>query len=190
MFFCDNASGFQLFVGWQISVQFHKIINCAWRREYDAVDFRQVYMFVEAEDEQTLARAKEFARTLTDNVREASVEVRKRIHLCGVFGSNFVNNMYSCAAQVLADAALPFDVVAPVIAETAAKALASHSPASIQTGPAARGDVATMERHRELMFEGKRWFDLVRTSMRKGNTDVLINNVLKKYTTNTSAEAP
>ena len=117
------------------------------------VDFRQVYLFVEAEDEQTLARAKEFARTLTDNVREASVEVRKRIHLCGVFGSNFVNNMYSCAAQVLADAALPFDVVAPVIAETAAKALASHSPASIQTGPAARGDVATMERHRELIGE-------------------------------------
>lgn len=48
-------------------------------------------------------------------------------------------------------------------------------------------ELVLQERHRELMFEGKRWFDLVRTSMRKGNTDVLINNVLKKYTTNTSA---
>lgn len=31
------------------------------------------------------------------------------------------------------------------------------------------------ERHRELMFEGKRWYDLVRYSLRAGNTDELID---------------
>ena len=117
------------------------------------VDFRRVYMFVEAEDEQTLARAKEFAATLSENVCEASAEVRKHIHLCGVFGSNFVNSMYACAAKVLSEVGLPFDVVAPVVAETAAKALASGSPADVQTGPAARGDIGTMERHRALIGE-------------------------------------
>jgi hypothetical protein len=31
------------------------------------------------------------------------------------------------------------------------------------------------ERHREFMFEGKRWYDLVRYSLRAGNTDELID---------------
>ncbi len=36
------------------------------------------------------------------------------------------------------------------------------------------------ERRRELMFEGKRWFDLVRKSMRDGNSEYLVSKVLKK----------
>lgn len=36
------------------------------------------------------------------------------------------------------------------------------------------------ERRRELMYEGKRWFDLVRKSRRDGNTDYLISKVLNK----------
>ena len=43
------------------------------------------------------------------------------------------------------------------------------------------------ERQRELMFEGKRWYDLVRRSRRDGNTQVLLSQVLQKFTTNTSA---
>ena len=43
------------------------------------------------------------------------------------------------------------------------------------------------ERRRELAFEGKRWYDLVRMALRDGKTDnmlsVLINN---KYTSNQS----
>ena len=36
------------------------------------------------------------------------------------------------------------------------------------------------ERQRELMFEGKRWYDLVRRSMRDGNTEVLCQAVAKR----------
>ena len=43
------------------------------------------------------------------------------------------------------------------------------------------------ERQRELMFEGKRWFDLVRRARREGNTDYLVEQVKRKYTTNGSA---
>jgi hypothetical protein len=42
------------------------------------------------------------------------------------------------------------------------------------------------ERQRELLFEGKRWFDLVRHSERKGTTDDLVEYVLSKYTENQS----
>ena len=39
------------------------------------------------------------------------------------------------------------------------------------------------ERQRELMFEGKRWFDLVRLSQRTGNTLTLKAAALAKATT-------
>lgn len=43
------------------------------------------------------------------------------------------------------------------------------------------------ERQRELMFEGKRWYDLVCRSRRDGNTDYLRQQTLMKLTSNTSA---
>lgn len=43
------------------------------------------------------------------------------------------------------------------------------------------------ERNRELMFEGKRWFDLVRRALREGNTNYLISQVGRKYTSNKTA---
>lgn len=49
-----------------------------------------------------------------------------------------------------------------------------------------KGDMETLvlqERQRELMFEGKRWFDLVRLSQRYGNTQVLKAAALQKATT-------
>ena len=39
------------------------------------------------------------------------------------------------------------------------------------------------ERQRELMFEGKRWYDLVRRSRRDGNTTVLTQAALQKVST-------
>ena len=43
------------------------------------------------------------------------------------------------------------------------------------------------ERRRELCFEGKRWFDLVRMARRDGNTKRLSQAALTKYTENVSA---
>ena len=48
-----------------------------------------------------------------------------------------------------------------------------------------KGDMETLvlqERQRELMFEGKRWFDLVRLSQRTGNTSTLKAAALAKAT--------
>ena len=42
------------------------------------------------------------------------------------------------------------------------------------------------ERHRELIFEGKRWFDLLREARRTGNTRDLAKTVTKKQLTNIS----
>lgn len=48
-------------------------------------------------------------------------------------------------------------------------------------------DLVLNERQRELMFEGKRWFDLVRMARRQGTNDALITHVIKKQKSNTNA---
>ncbi len=42
------------------------------------------------------------------------------------------------------------------------------------------------ERHRELMFEGKRWYDLVRYALLDGHNDDLVQKVTAKQTKNTN----
>ena len=52
--------------------------------------------------------------------------------------------------------------------------LADYSSKSTMT------DLVKRERRRELMFEGKRWYDLVRYAMRSGKTDEVISAVGKR----------
>lgn len=48
-------------------------------------------------------------------------------------------------------------------------------------------ELVMRERQRELFAEGKRWFDLVRYAMRQGNTNKMLNLLVIKYSTNSSA---
>jgi hypothetical protein len=42
-------------------------------------------------------------------------------------------------------------------------------------------DLVFQERHREFLFEGKRWFDLIRIARRDNNTERLIGYAIRKY---------
>lgn len=55
--------------------------------------------------------------------------------------------------------------------------------------PVALEKLVLLERQRELMFEGKRWFDLVRHSERKASTEDLVDYIMVKYTSNQSTIA-
>lgn len=116
-----------------------------------AVDFAQIPLFLEAPTPELYAEVEEFARSLTRTVRRAGSAERARIHLAGVFACNFVNAMYAAGERMLAAADAEFDLLKPLIAETAAKACDAAAPADVQTGPAVRGDRATQERHEALL---------------------------------------
>lgn len=118
-----------------------------------AVDFARVPLFLEASDKGTYQAVERFARRLSSQLYPADSKRRGILHLAGVLACNFVNALYAAGERTLAREGLPFEVLRPLIAETAAKALAAPSPAAVQTGPAVRGDLPTLERHRALLAE-------------------------------------
>lgn len=118
-----------------------------------AVDFARVPLFLEASDKGTYQAVERFARRLSSQLYPADSKRRGILHLAGVLACNFVNALYAAGERTLAREGLPFEALRPLLAETAAKALAAPSPAAVQTGPAVRGDLPTLERHRALLAE-------------------------------------
>ncbi len=115
------------------------------------VDWAEIPLFIEASTPELQAGLEAFARRLSCRVFQADSARRARLHLAAVFASNFVNHMYALGERLLGDAELDFEVLKPLIAETAAKALDAPSPAAVQTGPAVRGDRSTQQRHLEML---------------------------------------
>lgn len=116
-----------------------------------AVDFSAIPLFIEAGDDETAAELEAVARLLSRRVLGADSALRERIHLAGVFVSNFANHMFALGERTMERAGLPVDLLRPLMAETAAKALDAPAAAAVQTGPAVRGDLQTQQRHLELL---------------------------------------
>ena len=58
--------------------------------------------------------------------------------------------MFANAARILSAHKLPFEIVRPLILETAFKVM-DADPATVQTGPAKRKDEKTMKRHKAML---------------------------------------
>ena len=113
------------------------------------VDFREIPLFIEGAD----PRIRAVADSLSAHVYELSTADRKYLHLAAVFACNFANHCYTLAADVLQKKGLPFDVMLPLVDETARKVHELH-PTEAQTGPAVRGDQNVMQAQAALL-DGK-----------------------------------
>ena len=82
----------------------------------------------------------------------ADSEQRRNIHLAAVFTCNFANHMYALGERLLQKNGLPFDILLPLIDETARK-VHGLSPRSAQTGPAVRCDTGVIEKHLDMLAD-------------------------------------
>jgi predicted short-subunit dehydrogenase-like oxidoreductase (DUF2520 family) len=114
-------------------------------------DFRRTPFFVEGSTPHALETIKKVAAALSDNITEMNSDQRAKLHLAATFANNFSNAMLSLAKILAADAEVPFQTLKPLIAETFAKAAEFESPKEAQTGPAARGDKTTQEKHKKIL---------------------------------------
>ncbi len=115
-------------------------------------NFREVPFFIEANSPQDVELLKAVAGTLTDKVYEADSAQRKSLHLAAVFTCNFTNHMYALAAELLKKYDLPFNVMLPLIDETARK-VHELTPCDAQTGPAVRYDENVIHKHLAMLAE-------------------------------------
>jgi predicted short-subunit dehydrogenase-like oxidoreductase (DUF2520 family) len=126
------------------------------------VDFRKVPLCIEGSSQDNLALLEDCARSLSDQVFHVDSEHRRQLHLAAVFVCNFVNHMYSIGEQLLADQQLDFNLLKPLILETAEKAV-HFSPSEVQTGPAVRGNQRIMDLHAEMLERYPAWQKLYKT---------------------------
>jgi len=114
------------------------------------VNFNTVPLCIEGVDEQITAQLEELAQTVSRSVHRVDSEKRKILHLAAVFACNFPNYLYYAAGSILQQNDLDFNMLRPLILETAEK-VQEHLPLDVQTGPAVRNDEKTMAAHLELL---------------------------------------
>lgn len=129
------------------------------------VDFSIISCFVEANDEFAQKQIEGMAREISGRVYELSSEDRKYLHLSAVFACNFANHCYAISQELLEEHGIPFDVMLPLINETAAK-VHEMKPKDAQTGPAVRYDENVIDKQSKLL-ENHPHFKKVYDSMSK-----------------------
>lgn len=110
----------------------------------------EIPIIIDASDEATFHELDSLAHSISNRVIEAGDEQRQKLHLAAVFCNNFVNHLYALAEDYCKKEGLDFDLLLPLIRETAER-LEEIPPSRSQTGPAIRNDRATIEKHLDLL---------------------------------------
>ena len=112
----------------------------------------EIPLLVDGNSPDDLALIKDFALSISSRVGVADDLTRKKLHLAAVFVNNFTNHLYALAEQYCDEEQLPFELLQPLIIETAER-LSAQSARRSQTGPALRNDQSTITKHLELLKE-------------------------------------
>ncbi|MBP5704368.1 MAG: DUF2520 domain-containing protein [Paludibacteraceae bacterium] len=110
-----------------------------------AVDLSHTPFLIEATIQSTLEKLRSLVATVSDRCYDATTKQRNALHPAAVFASNFANHMYAIANRLMEKNGLPFEILIPLIQETAQKVTEVH-PVAAQTGPAVRGDEVVMSK--------------------------------------------
>jgi predicted short-subunit dehydrogenase-like oxidoreductase (DUF2520 family) len=155
------------------SVNFGVIYPVQTLSKNRVIDFSRVPLCIEANGKKTEKQLLHLARSISGQVRLFNSDQRRILHLSAIFAGNFSNHLYALAEQLLRKNKMSFDLLLPLIRETAEK-VKSDSPASMQTGPAARNDKKIMKKHLQLLSEDKNL---------QGLYEAISKSILKTYST-------
>jgi predicted short-subunit dehydrogenase-like oxidoreductase (DUF2520 family) len=114
------------------------------------VDFNDIPVFIESNSLKNQKILLQIAQSISESVFEINSEKRKMLHISAVFACNFVNHFYAIAAEILKSKDISFDVLKPLILETALK-VQELAPEKAQTGPAIRFDENIISAHLQAL---------------------------------------
>jgi hypothetical protein len=107
-------------------------------------------LLVDANTQDNLTLIYDFAKTISDNTEIASDVERTKLHVAAIMVNNFTNHLYRLAEDYCRKEGIYFKLLLPLINETVLR-LGSFSAFEVQTGPAARNDLRTIEKHLALL---------------------------------------
>jgi predicted short-subunit dehydrogenase-like oxidoreductase (DUF2520 family) len=114
------------------------------------VDFEALPFCIDANEAAAQQLLMQLAHKLSNKVYAINDQQRAALHVAAVFVNNFTNHLLAIGEQLTQIHGVPFAVLQPLINETFAK-IQNQSPAKVQTGPAKRGDRATLAQHKALL---------------------------------------
>jgi predicted short-subunit dehydrogenase-like oxidoreductase (DUF2520 family) len=115
-----------------------------------AIDFKTIPFCLETQFENDYELLEKVAQSISDNAYKIDSHQRKALHVAAVFVNNFTNYLYQLGNDICQENHVPFDILKPLILETAEKLL-TLSPKDAQTGPAKRNDISTIEAHESFL---------------------------------------
>jgi len=118
----------------------------AEKKDYD----RNIPLLLDGNSDYALEQLNIFAASISNQVSRGGDEQRLKLHLAGVVVSNFTNHLYCMAAEYCKKENLDFGLLQPLIEETACR-IRNYHPCAMQTGPAYRRDIVTLDKHLRLL---------------------------------------
>lgn len=132
----------------------HRNIPCAW----------------EASGSKAKRIVAAMGHAITDELFEAKYDQRKWLHLAAVMSNNFITHLLAIGEKICAENNLPFATLLPIIQQTFGR-ITQHSPQTQQTGPAMRGDTATIQEQIAILADHPEWqkiYQAMTESIQKG----------------------
>jgi len=131
--------------------------------------FEDIPILIEAENKFTSRVLKNLGKSISKKVIRVNSKDRMAIHVAAVFACNFTNHMFGMAEGILKGQGFEFELLRPLIAETINKSL-DLGPKNAQTGPAARADFKTLDKHMAFLEgkEGKKLYKFITENILNG----------------------
>lgn len=118
----------------------------------EKTDYDNIPLLTDANNDDNLTLVTDFAESISKTVRHADDTYRMHLHVAAVVVNNFTNHLYALAEAYCTSSNVSFALLKPLIIETAER-LEQFAPATVQTGPAYRGDIETLAKHTSLLKE-------------------------------------
>ncbi|MBK9735668.1 MAG: DUF2520 domain-containing protein [Saprospiraceae bacterium] len=106
----------------------------------------EIPIMFNASDEETASVLVILADMISDSFLEVTDDKKQTMHLAAVMLNNFTNFLYTLTAEYCTSNDIDFSNFFPLIKETALK-ISQYPTEEIQTGPARRNDITTIEKH-------------------------------------------
>jgi len=146
---CSGATGLDVFAGRE-AFSLHPLMSVP-AGSVPAV-LRGAGAAVDGTSDRALAIANALAERLGMIATHVAAEDRAAYHAAGAIASNFLVALEACAERLAATAGISRRQLAPLVLATAHQ-WAELGPEAALTGPIARGDEGTIERHRAVIAE-------------------------------------